>query len=93
MSNTRRLKGQSWPAGAGHTPIDRNKLLSIGYLSGGRTRNKVIEYHDPVDGHGIKATTDELGNTVTEHNNKDDRVDVMLRPQTVELKSIPEGFK
>lgn len=82
MSNTRKLKA-SWPEGASHTPIDREKLLSLGYLSKGQTRDKVVEYRDPVDGHGIKATTDQAGNTVTEHNTKDDRVDVMLRPKTV----------
>ena len=92
MSNTRKTKG-TWPANAGHTPIDLNKLRSIGYLSRGQTRNKVQEYRDPVDGHRIKATTDEANNTVTEHATKDDRVDVMIRPKTVELDALPKGLK
>ena len=82
MSNTRKLKN-SWPAGAGHTPIDLEKLRSIGYLGRGQTRDKVREYRDPTDGHRIKETTDQANNTVTEHSNKEDRVDVMLRPKTV----------
>lgn len=84
MSNTRKLKG-TWPAGAGSTPIDRDKLRSIGYLAGGQTRDQVREYRDPADGHRIKATTDELGNTVTQHATKDDRQDVTLRPKTINL--------
>ena len=86
MSNRRKLKA-TWPAGAGSTPIDREKLLSLGYLSKGQTRDKIREYRDPTDGHMIKETTDQANNTVTEHNNKEDRVDVMLRPQTVQLQS------
>ena len=92
MSNTRKIKGSSWPAGVGATPIDREKLLSLGYLSKGQTRDNVREYRDPVDGHHIKATTDQAGNTVTEHSNKENRVDVMLRPKTVQLKAAPQEF-
>lgn len=92
MSNTHKLKDTSWPAGAGHTPIDRDKLRSIGYLGHGQTRDRVREYRDPTDGHRIKETTDQANNTVTEHNNKEDRVDVMIRPQTVELQSTPQRF-
>jgi hypothetical protein len=62
------------------TPIDRDKLLSIGYLAGGRTRPKVAEGRDEA-GDRFKATTDELGNTVTER--AGDRQDVALRPQTI----------
>lgn len=60
----------------------RDKVRSIGVLSGGRTRNRVVEgrrpEHDPgVDaGEKFKATTDELGNTVTESAN---RQDVLIR--------------
>lgn len=67
------------------TPIDREKLLSIGYLSKGRTRPKVREYRDKNDGHRIKATTDEAGNTVTQHNTPDDRQDVLIRPKTIDV--------
>lgn len=66
------------------TPIDRDKLLSIGYLSRGRTRPQVREGRRS-DGIRVKATTDEAGNTVTEHASKDDRVDVMVRPETVRV--------
>ena len=61
----------------------RDKLLTVGVLTSGRTRNRVHEYRDPDDGHRIKAVTDELNNTVTEHDTPDDRVDVMIRPETV----------
>ena len=64
------------------TPIDLEKMRSIGYLGKGRTRNKVVEGRRE-DGVRTKATTDELGNTVTEHASKDDRVDVMIRPKTI----------
>lgn len=62
----------------------REKLLSIGYLSRGRTRARVREGRRP-DGIRVKATTDEAGNTVTEHAVKGDRVDVCVRPETVRL--------
>lgn len=60
----------------------REKLLSIGYLSRGRSRAQVREGRRG-DGIRVKATTDEAGNTVTEHATKDDRVDVTVRPGTV----------
>lgn len=68
-----------------HTPIDREKLLSIGYLSGGRSKPQVREYRDETDGHRIKATTDDAGNEVIQHATKDDRQDVILHPQTIDL--------
>jgi hypothetical protein len=64
----------------------RDKLLSIGYLPRGRTGSRVVESRRP-DGVRTKATTDELGNTVTEHA-EGDRVDVMVRPQTVYAESL-----
>jgi hypothetical protein len=67
------------------TPIDIERLRSIGYLGHGRSKRDVREYRDRTDGHRVKAVTDEAGNTVTEHANKLDQVDVMLRPKTVEL--------
>lgn len=60
------------------TPIDVAKLRSLGVLRGGRTRDQVVEGRR-ADGVRTKATTDQLGNTVTEHASKDDRVDVMIR--------------
>lgn len=70
------------------TPIDREKLLSLGYLSRGRTRAQVKEGRRP-DGVRVKATTDELGNTVTEHAAKDDRVDVQIRAPHLHIKAGP----
>jgi len=59
----------------------RDKLLGIGVISR-RTRPAVREGKRE-DGVRVKATTDELGNTVTEHATRDDRVDVAIRPQPV----------
>jgi hypothetical protein len=64
----------------------REKLLSIGVLSRGRTRDRVREGRDDA-GYRTKATTDELGNTVTEHADPTDRVDVTVRPPHVRLVS------
>lgn len=66
------------------TPIDREKLLSLGYLARGRTRDRVHEGRR-ADGIRVKATTDELGNTTTEHAVKGDRVDVHIRPETIRV--------
>lgn len=63
------------------TPIDLEKFRSIGTITR-RTRDRVMEGRR-ADGVRVKATTDELGNTVTEHAVKGDRVDVLVRPQTV----------
>lgn len=59
------------------TPIDRQKLLSLGVLAR-RSGPTVSEGRRP-DGVRVKATTDELGNTTTEHATRDDRVDVTIR--------------
>lgn len=67
------------------TPIDREKLLSIGYLSKGRSKPKVREYRDETDGHRIKVITDEHGNDITQHATPDDRQDVLIRPKTLEM--------
>ncbi len=60
------------------TPIDREKLLSIGVLRGRSRYGKDFS----------KSVTDELGNTVTEH--WDDRQDVVIRPQVVQSLSAVE---
>ncbi len=60
------------------------RMRSIGFLGRGRTKSKSVvegKVH-PDSGAAYKATTDDLGHTTTEHNTKDDRVDVLLRPQT-----------
>lgn len=62
----------------------REKLLSIGVLRGGRSRPTVVEGID-AEGAKTKAVTDELGNTVTEHNNSKDQVDVHIRAPHVKV--------
>jgi len=59
-----------------------DKLKSIGTISR-RSGDRVQEGRRP-DGIRVKATTDEAGNTVTEHATKDDRQDVTIRPQPIE---------
>ena len=67
------------------TPAEfRARMRSIGYLGHGRTRNRIREYKRD-DGIRVKETTDEFGNTVTQHATKDDRQDVMIRPKVVDL--------
>lgn len=58
------------------TPIDLEKLRSLAVISR-RTGSQVREGRR-ADGVRVKATTDELGNTVTEHA-KGDRQDVHIR--------------
>lgn len=57
-------------------------------LVAGVSRSKMTrEYRDPTDGHRIKVTKDDAtkaGNLTTEHNTKDDRVDVLVRPDPIE---------
>lgn len=65
----------------------RDRLLTVGYLAGGRTRSQVREGRR-ADGVRVKAVTDELGNTTTEHATRDDRVDVHIRAPRVEVKGI-----
>jgi hypothetical protein len=57
-------------------------MRSIAYLGGGLTRSRVREGRR-ADGVRVKATTDELGNTVTEHAVRGDRQDVRIRAQPI----------
>lgn len=59
----------------GSTPIDLDKLRSIGVLRGGRSRDRVTEGRD-ADGNRTKTTVDQLGNKVTE--SAGDRRDVTI---------------
>jgi hypothetical protein len=71
------------------TPIDLAKMRSIGYLSRGRSGDKVRTYRREVDGQLAKEVTDERGNTVTQHGESQD---VNVRPETVRLHAaIQEG--
>lgn len=64
----------------------RDRLLSIGVISK-RSRPVVREGREhPETGKAWKAVTDEAG-TVTEHDTKDDRFDVLVTPQTVQLQA------
>lgn len=69
------------PAG---TPIDLDKLRSLAVISR-RSGNRIREYRR-ADGVRVKATTDQLGNTTTEHATRDDRVDVTIRAPHVRLR-------
>ena len=69
--------------GATGTPIDLDKLRSLAVL--GKRSGNVVREGRRSDGVRIKETTDELGNTVTEHA-KGDRQDVTIRPSTINLK-------
>lgn len=71
------------------TPIDLEKMRSIGVL-GKRTRPIVEEGKShPDSGLPFKATTDELGNTVTEHTvpgtGVSSRQDVQVTPISARL--------
>jgi hypothetical protein len=70
------------------TPIDREKLLSINVQSGGRTwrtKDQVRDFRRD-DGVRCKATTDQLGNTVTLHNTGDtERQDVNIQAPTIHV--------
>lgn len=60
------------------------RMRSVGTIS--RRTGDVVREGRRADGVRVKATTDELGNTVTEHAVKGERVDVLVRPQTVKMK-------
>lgn len=65
---------------------DIERMRSVGFNRHGRTRRRVVEGKThPESGVAFKATTDEAGNTVTEHDTPDDRVDVLIRPETVRM--------
>lgn len=65
------------------TPIDLDKMRSLAVL--GQRSGNVVREGRRADGVRVKATTDELGNTVTEHA-KGDRQDVTIRPSSISLK-------
>ncbi len=62
------------------TPIDLEKLRSISF--GRRTRDQVREFRNG-QGERCKATTDELGNTVTVQG--DNRQDVDIKAPTIRV--------
>lgn len=63
------------------------KLRSIGFLARGRTRSRETSGRaHPDSGKPFKATTDEQGNTVTEHGDPGSGVSVR---QDVEINAAP----
>ena len=56
----------------------------IGVLSKGLSKDK-IQYGRDAEGARVKATTDQLGNTVVEHANSKDQVDVHIKAPQVRL--------
>jgi hypothetical protein len=62
-----------------------DKLRSIAPIRR-RTRDIVAEGRDEA-GDRTKATTDQLGNTVTEHNNSKGQVDVNIRAPEIRVTS------
>jgi hypothetical protein len=79
----------------------RDRLLSIGYLSRGRTQARVREGRaHPDSGKPFKAVKDELGNVVTEHGKPgtglSDRQDVTIHqrePVTAEVEVPREQMR
>jgi hypothetical protein len=69
------------------------RMRSIGYLSGGRTRDRERSGRShPDSGKPFKAVTDEAGNVVTEHSDPGSgvscRQDVEIRPDAVQVKGF-----
>jgi hypothetical protein len=61
----------------------RDRLLGIGIIS--RRSGATVTESRREDGVRVKATTDELGNTTTEHATKDDRVDVQINAPHIRI--------
>lgn len=71
------------------SPEKLQAMRSIGFIRGGLpSKPKVREWTDEKSGR-MKATTDELGNTVTLHG-KVDRQDVRINADTVILEARPQ---
>jgi hypothetical protein len=67
------------------------KLRSVAPITR-RTRDIVAEGRDEA-GDRIKAVTDQLGNTVTEHNNSKDQVDVHIRAPHIRVGGHQEEIR
>lgn len=72
--------------------MDRNETpeefrARVGTIGFGKRTLPTIHEGRRQDGVRTKATTDELGHTVTEHASKDDRVDVQIRAPHVVIKA------
>jgi hypothetical protein len=72
------------------TPVDLNKLRSIGVISRRHSRPQVTEGRQhPESGRPWKRTEDEAG-IVTEHNTRDDRVDATAKVETIRAYRDPD---
>lgn len=60
------------------------RAKNIGVLGRGLSRDKVVEGRD-AEGNRTKTIIDQLGNEVTEHNNKKDQVDVLIKAPHVRI--------
>lgn len=73
----------------------KEKIKTLQVMQRSGKGHAVKEWKDDRDGHRIKATRDDLNNVTTEHNTKDDRVDVLIRPphynsREGEIREIPQ---
>lgn len=62
------------------------RAKGIGFLSKGQTRDRIIQGRDAA-GARTKTTVDQLGNEVTEHNNRKDQVDVKIKAPSLRIKT------
>lgn len=63
------------------------KIKTLHFGTGAARKPKVLEGRNPHTGERFKATKDEAterGNVITEHATKDDRVDVLIRPDALD---------
>ena len=72
----------------------KDKIRTLQVMTRSGKGPAVRDRRDEQDGHRIKDTRDEAGNITTEHDTKDDRVDVLIRPPHIrwsqgETKEIP----
>ena len=63
---------------------DRLRAKGIAVLSRGLSKDKIVLGRDEA-GAKTKTTIDQLGNEVTEHNNKQDQVDVKIKAPHVRV--------
>jgi hypothetical protein len=67
----------------------RARMKSVGYLKGGRTKDKTRTIIHPETGERAKETTDELGTVITETSN---RQDVDIHPATHVVSAMLQEF-
>lgn len=63
----------------------KHKIRTLRFGTGVARQSRTLEGRNPHTGERFKATKDEAttrGNVITEHATRDDRVDVLIRPDT-----------